>query len=79
MKRPNRYSFLFRIACDALRLLAIATFGFLAACLFLMPFGAAALASTLMTNALPFFLQLATCILCIMAIAGFIEALTQQH
>ena len=75
MKHANHHNLLFRIACDALKLLAIITFGFMAACLFLFPFGAAALAQPLVAAAMPFFLKLAVCILSVIAIAGLLESI----
>lgn len=73
-QRPQ-HNLLFRMACDGLRLLAILTFGFIAACLFLAPFGAMTIAQTLMARALPFLLKLASCLVCVLLIAGFIESL----
>lgn len=73
--KHHQHNLFFRMACDGLKLLAIITFGFVAACLFLAPFGAFAFAQILMERALPFLLRLASCLVCILLLAGFAESL----
>lgn len=75
MQRRQRHSLLFRVACDGLKLLAILLAGFIAACLFLSPFGMADQVVEVMKIALPFFLRLAVCLLSLIAIAGLLESL----
>lgn len=75
MQRRQRHNLLFRAACDGLKLLAILLAGFISACLFLSPFGAAIQIVDVMKVALPFFLRLAVCLLSLIAIAGLLESL----
>lgn len=75
MRNRHPHNLLFRVTCEGLRLLAILIAGFICACLFLAPFGAAEQVEVLISTAMPFFLKLAACLLSLMAIAGIFESL----
>lgn len=75
MRRPHQHTFLFRVACEGLKLLAVMLAGFISACLFLAPFGAFDQAETLLRSAMPFFFKLTVSLLSLIAIAGLFESL----
>ncbi|MEL6398927.1 MAG: hypothetical protein AAFO87_08970 [Cyanobacteria bacterium J06607_6] len=75
MRKPHRHNLLFRAACEGFKLLAIMVAGFISACLFLAPFGAAEQAETLIRVAIPFFSRLAVSLTSLIAIAGLFESL----
>jgi hypothetical protein len=74
MKQRKRHNLLFRVACEGLKLLAILLVAFICACLFLSLFGATQVIEV-MPMALQFFLQLAACLLSLIAIAALMESL----
>ncbi|MDB9528456.1 hypothetical protein PN498_20865 [Oscillatoria sp. CS-180] len=75
MRRPHRHNFLFRIACEGLKLLAILVMCFICACLFLAPFGALVQVEAVIDVVVPFFLRLAICLLGMLVLAGLFESL----
>ncbi|MEM6519432.1 MAG: hypothetical protein AAF892_03760 [Cyanobacteria bacterium P01_D01_bin.71] len=75
MRRSHRHNFLFRAACEGLKLVALMLAGFISACLFLAPFGAFDQAEVLIQVAMPFFFRLIVSLFSLIAIAGLFEAL----
>ncbi|MGF1460203.1 MAG: hypothetical protein ACFBSG_14400 [Leptolyngbyaceae cyanobacterium] len=75
MRRPHRHNFLFRIACEGLRLLACVIAACVCICLFLIPFGATAQAEALFQATMPFFSRLSLALLSLLMIAGLLESL----
>jgi hypothetical protein len=75
MKNVNRHSFLFRAACQGLRVLFVMLATFVCACLFLAPFGGVAQVGRLLLAAIPFFFRLTVCLLSLFAISSFFESL----
>lgn len=75
MRQRHPHNFLFRLACDGLKILAILFTGFIAACLFLTPFGLAVEIEGVMYVALPFFFRLTICLFALISLAGFLESL----
>ena len=76
MRYPKRHSFLFRLACEGLRLTLLLFAAFIAACLVLAPFGGVAQSEELIYTALPFFTRLVVPLLSLFAIAIVYESLT---
>ncbi len=75
MKQRQPHSFLFRVAGDGLKVLAILLAAFICACLLLSLFGAGPQILVVMPVALRFFWQLTACLLALIAIAAFVESL----
>lgn len=75
MKRFNRHSFLFRAACQGLRVLFVMLATFICACIFLAPFGGLVQVERVLLAAMPFFFRLTVCLLSLFAIAGLFESL----
>ncbi|MEM6838718.1 MAG: hypothetical protein AAF609_17915 [Cyanobacteria bacterium P01_C01_bin.120] len=75
MRQSHHHNFLFRAACEGVKLVALMLAGFMSACLFLAPFGAFDQAGALVQIAMPFFLRLMIALSSLIAIAGLFEAL----
>lgn len=75
MRRPHYHNFLFRAACEGLKLVALMLAGFISACLFLAPFGALDQVEPIIQIAMPFFFRLTVSLFSLVAIAGLFEAL----
>ncbi len=75
MRRPHRHNFLFRAACEGLKLLAFMVAGFISVCLFLAAFGAFEQVEAFTQSVLLFCFRLMISLISLMVIAGLLESL----
>lgn len=75
MRRPHRHNFLFRAACEGLKLFALMVMSFMTIGLFLLLCDAFDEAEALVQVAIPFFFRLLVALISLLAIAGLFESL----